>query len=266
MAAHTVAPATTLATVRARRSMGARVLPALVDMRAELNTEDFIVTTLLAFAFVIGVLVFVHELGHFMAARRIGVRVLKFSLGFGPGIVGFTRGDTEYCISAIPLGGYVKMAGENAGRPAIGPARRVPVEDEVAAVPGADHGTGDEHRAGRRAAGRRAGARRRCAGLPRSVAGRRRRREELAGRARGIQAWRSRAHGRRTRGRDLGRLRGGDWQPRQAIGAGDRRPEQCRAGTRPSHRMRKGKYEVGRIGVFPQIHPRVQSRPQGRSR
>jgi len=69
------------------------------------------VTTLLAFAFVIGVLVFVHELGHFMAARRIGVRVLKFSLGFGPRIVGFTRGDTEYCISALPLGGYVKIAG-----------------------------------------------------------------------------------------------------------------------------------------------------------
>jgi regulator of sigma E protease len=72
------------------------------------------VTTILAFAFVIGVLVFVHELGHFLAARRVGVRVLKFSIGFGPRIVGFTRGDTEYCISAIPLGGYVKMAGENA--------------------------------------------------------------------------------------------------------------------------------------------------------
>src|SRR5215216_6652247 len=69
--------------------------------------------TLLAFAFVIGVLVFVHELGHFLAARRIGVRVLKFSLGFGPRIIGFTRGDTEYCISVVPLGGYVEMAGEN---------------------------------------------------------------------------------------------------------------------------------------------------------
>jgi len=80
------------------------------------------VTTFFAFIFVIGVLVFVHELGHYLAARRIGVRVLKFSLGFGPRLVGFTRGDTEYCISAVPLGGYVKMAGENAddtrsGRP-----------------------------------------------------------------------------------------------------------------------------------------------------
>src|SRR4029077_4602358 len=53
-------------------------------------------------------------------ARRIGVRVLKFSLGFGPRIFGFTRGDTEYCISAIPLGGYVKMAGENPDDPRTG--------------------------------------------------------------------------------------------------------------------------------------------------
>lgn len=69
--------------------------------------------TLLAFLFVLGVLVFVHELGHFMAARRLGVRVLTFSLGFGPKLFKFTRGDTEYCVSVIPLGGYVKMAGEN---------------------------------------------------------------------------------------------------------------------------------------------------------
>jgi regulator of sigma E protease len=71
------------------------------------------VTTLIAFLFVLGVLIFVHELGHFLMARRIGVRVLTFSLGFGPKLLKFTRGDTEYCISAIPLGGYVKMAGEN---------------------------------------------------------------------------------------------------------------------------------------------------------
>ena len=70
-------------------------------------------TTLLAFLFVLGVLIFVHELGHFLAARRVGVRVLTFSLGFGPKILKFQRGDTEYCVSAIPLGGYVKMAGEN---------------------------------------------------------------------------------------------------------------------------------------------------------
>jgi regulator of sigma E protease len=71
------------------------------------------VTSFLAFIFVLGVLVFIHELGHFLAARRIGVRVLTFSLGFGPKLLTVKRGDTEYCISAIPLGGYVKMAGEN---------------------------------------------------------------------------------------------------------------------------------------------------------
>jgi regulator of sigma E protease len=53
-------------------------------------------------------------------ARRVGVRVLKFSLGFGPRLVGFTRGDTEYVISAVPLGGYVKMAGENPDDPRSG--------------------------------------------------------------------------------------------------------------------------------------------------
>jgi regulator of sigma E protease len=71
------------------------------------------VTTILAFAFVLGVLVFVHELGHFLAAKRVGIRVLKFQLGFNPTVVSFRRGDTEYGIGALPLGGYVKMAGEN---------------------------------------------------------------------------------------------------------------------------------------------------------
>ncbi len=77
-------------------------------------------TTILAFLFVLGVLVFVHELGHFMAARRIGVRVLTFSFGFGPKLLTTRRGDTEYAISAIPLGGYVKMAGESMEDPRNG--------------------------------------------------------------------------------------------------------------------------------------------------
>src|SRR5256885_8171094 len=70
------------------------------------------VTTLLAFAFVLGVLVFVHELGHFLAAKRVGIRVLKFQLGFNPTMLSYKYGDTEYGIGALPLGGYVKMAGE----------------------------------------------------------------------------------------------------------------------------------------------------------
>ena len=70
-------------------------------------------TSIAAFTFVLGVLVFVHEMGHYLMARRIGIRVLTFSLGFGPKLLTVRRGDTDYCISAIPLGGYVKMAGEN---------------------------------------------------------------------------------------------------------------------------------------------------------
>ena len=76
--------------------------------------------TIAAFIFVLGVLIFVHELGHFVMARRIGVRVITFSLGFGPKIFGFTRGDTEYRVSAVPLGGYVKMAGETPDDPRTG--------------------------------------------------------------------------------------------------------------------------------------------------
>ena len=68
--------------------------------------------TFLAFAFVLGVLVFVHEFGHFVAAKRVGIRVLKFQLGFNPTMLSFRRGETEYGIGALPLGGYVKMAGE----------------------------------------------------------------------------------------------------------------------------------------------------------
>jgi len=63
----------------------------------------------------LGVLVFIHELGHFCVAKLAGVKVLKFSLGFGPRLVGRTWGETEYLISLIPLGGYVQMLGEGVG-------------------------------------------------------------------------------------------------------------------------------------------------------
>jgi regulator of sigma E protease len=65
------------------------------------------------FLVVLGVLVAFHELGHFLAARWVGVKVLKFSLGFGPKLFGRTMGETEYLLSAIPLGGYVKLYGED---------------------------------------------------------------------------------------------------------------------------------------------------------
>lgn len=66
-------------------------------------------------ALLLGILIFVHELGHFLLAKLLGVKVLKFSLGFGPRLVGMTFGETEYRLSLIPLGGYVKMLGEEPG-------------------------------------------------------------------------------------------------------------------------------------------------------
>ncbi len=61
---------------------------------------------------VLGVVVFFHELGHFVVAKKVGIKVYTFSIGFGPKLWGFTRNDTDYRISAIPFGGYVAMAGE----------------------------------------------------------------------------------------------------------------------------------------------------------
>jgi regulator of sigma E protease len=71
--------------------------------------------SILSFVLTLGILIFVHEFGHFILAKLFGVKVLKFSLGFGPKLVGKQIGDTEYLISAFPLGGYVKMLGEQPG-------------------------------------------------------------------------------------------------------------------------------------------------------
>lgn len=73
--------------------------------------------SLLSFILVLGILIFVHEFGHFLIAKLCGVRVLKFSLGFGNKVIGRKWGETEYLISAFPLGGYVKMYGEQQGDP-----------------------------------------------------------------------------------------------------------------------------------------------------
>lgn len=77
----------------------------------------------LAIVFVLGLLIFFHELGHFLLARVFGVGVETFSLGFGPRLTGFRRGETDYRISLIPLGGYVKLIGED-------PDLEVPPEDQ----------------------------------------------------------------------------------------------------------------------------------------
>ena len=62
--------------------------------------------------FGLGFVIFIHELGHFLIAKWNGVKVEKFSIGFGPTLMGFKRGETEYVLAAVPLGGFVKMLGE----------------------------------------------------------------------------------------------------------------------------------------------------------
>ena len=69
--------------------------------------------TLFATLVVFSILIVVHELGHMIAAKKVGIRVEKFSLGFGKKLFGIKKGDTEYVISMFPLGGYVKLAGDN---------------------------------------------------------------------------------------------------------------------------------------------------------
>ena len=74
------------------------------------------ISSLFPFVILLGILVFIHELGHFMVARFCGVRVEVFSLGFGKKILKYQKGDTLYCVSLFPLGGYVKMFGHEYGQ------------------------------------------------------------------------------------------------------------------------------------------------------
>ncbi len=71
----------------------------------------FVTGTLVPFIIVIGIVIFIHEFGHFIAAKAVKIRVERFSIGYPPRLVGKKVGDTDYCLSAVPLGGYVKMAG-----------------------------------------------------------------------------------------------------------------------------------------------------------
>ena len=70
-------------------------------------------TYILPFIVFLGVLIFIHELGHYLAARHVGVRVEAFSIGFPPTVWGKIIGETEYRISWLPIGGYVKLLGQN---------------------------------------------------------------------------------------------------------------------------------------------------------
>ncbi len=69
--------------------------------------------TIASFVLVLGIMIFVHELGHYLMAKYLGIKVEVFSLGFGPRLIGFRKGDTDYRVSALPLGGYVRMKGEH---------------------------------------------------------------------------------------------------------------------------------------------------------
>src|SRR5438105_14139883 len=74
--------------------------------------SDFL-TSLIAVVGVLGFMILIHEFGHYAVAKLLGVRVEQFAIGFGKRLIGFRRGDTDYRINALPLGGYVKMSGEN---------------------------------------------------------------------------------------------------------------------------------------------------------
>src|ERR1700757_4663851 len=75
----------------------------------------FVVVSIVSTLIVLGIMVLVHEFGHFAVAKLCGVRVEVFSIGFGKRLFGFRKGDTDYRVSLLPLGGYVKMAGELGG-------------------------------------------------------------------------------------------------------------------------------------------------------
>src|SRR5271170_8098779 len=73
------------------------------------------ITSIVAAVLIFATLIIVHEAGHFLMAKRLGVRVLRFSIGYPPRIFGFRRGETDYAIGATPLGGYVRMLGDEVG-------------------------------------------------------------------------------------------------------------------------------------------------------
>src|ERR1700753_3666546 len=103
---------------------------------------SFFLTSTVSMLVVLGIMVLVHEFGHFAVAKLCGVRVEVFSIGFGKRLIGFKRGDTDYRISLLPIGGYVKMSGEGAGE---GVPDGVPLVSETAAelLPSSDLDPGD---------------------------------------------------------------------------------------------------------------------------
>src|SRR5215470_7373211 len=91
--------------------------------------------TLIGFVLVLGVLVMIHEWGHFIVARFFGVRVDVFSIGFGPRLFGWKRGATDYRVSALPFGGYVRMAGQDLSEIDSGDKAPTGAPDELMSKP-----------------------------------------------------------------------------------------------------------------------------------
>ncbi len=91
--------------------------------------------TVIAFIIIFGSLVFFHELGHFIFAKRAGIMVREFAIGMGPKIFGMMKGETLYTIRLLPLGGYVRMAGEDVDQIELQPGYRVGIilnNDDIA--------------------------------------------------------------------------------------------------------------------------------------
>src|SRR5579875_824424 len=104
------------------RLSATRLLPpaSKESERFQSSSMPFFVTATVSMLIVLGIMVLVHELGHFIAAKSFGVRVEVFSIGFGTRLFGFRRGDTDYRVCLLPLGGYVKMSGETPGETRTG--------------------------------------------------------------------------------------------------------------------------------------------------
>src|SRR2546423_14221091 len=90
----------------------------------------------LAFIFILGAAVVIHEFGHFIVAKLFGIRVETFSVGFGPRLIGRRWGTTDYRVSAIPLGGYVQLGGDESNAPNEGEgASDIPAEEQYSPRP-----------------------------------------------------------------------------------------------------------------------------------
>ena len=115
---------------------------------------DFLIS-LIAVVVILGFMILIHEFGHYAVAKWLGVRVEVFSIGFGKRLLGYRKGETDYRISAIPLGGYVKMSGENPMDERTGDPAEFLSHSALAPLPHRHRWSHHEHHAGRVSARRR---------------------------------------------------------------------------------------------------------------